>query len=277
MTATILSGITARDARTLILTEKIKKLSHIPQLAIIQMGDRPDSTAYINAKKSFAKKVGIHVKHIHVPENTSQSDIIEQIRKCNADGTIQGIIVQVPLPEHIDRTTVIDAIDPTKDVDGLTSINFNKLISGDASAIVPATARGIHELCEYYSIVLKGKKIAVVGRSRLVGTPIALLSKRAGADVIICHSKTPDLAHETKQADIVIVAVGKPGLIGPAHIAHGAIVIDVGISKMADGTLVGDVDFDAVQELASAITPVPGGVGPMTVLGLFENIVDACR
>lgn len=277
MSPKLLSGITARDSRIPALIEKIKALSSVPQLAIIQVGDRADSTAYIAAKKAFAEKIGVGTRHIHLKETVTQAEVLEAIETNNADTSVQGIIVQLPLPSHIDRMTIIEAINPNKDVDGLTSANYDKLIAEDWSGITPATARGVMELFEHYSINLSGKKVAVVGRSRLVGTPIAVLCKKAGADVIICHSKTPDIAHETKQADIVIVAVGKPGLISVEHIKNGAIIIDIGISKAEDGALKGDVDHEAVAGIVSAITPVPGGVGPMTVLGLFENLVDACK
>ncbi len=275
MSATILSGIDARTARIPLLVEQIKKLSRTPTLAIIQVGDRSDSTAYIRAKKTFAQKIGVHINHIHFPVDVSQDKVVRTIGECNTTDGIAGIIVQLPLPEHIDRTVVIEAIAPEKDVDGLTQTNYRKLLNGEASAILPATARGVRELCTHYLIPLKGKKVAVVGRSLLVGTPIAILCKQSGADVIVCHSKTVDLAHETSKADVVIVAVGKPNLITAEHVKVGAIVIDVGISKLDDGTIHGDVDYPAVREVASAITPVPGGVGPMTVLGLFENVVDA--
>jgi methylenetetrahydrofolate dehydrogenase (NADP+)/methenyltetrahydrofolate cyclohydrolase len=275
MSAVIISGTAARDARVPILTETIGKLSRAPKLAIIQVGNRPDSVAYIKAKKAFAKKIGVEIEHIHLEEVASLKDVIEQIQKCNSDETVQGIIVQLPLPAHIDKAAAIESIDPHKDADGLTSVNYQKLSNNDSTAIIPATARGVQELLAYYSISLKGKKVVVVGRSALVGGPIALLCKKAGADVTVCHSKTVDLAHETVQADILIVAVGKPGLITASHVKKGAVVIDVGISKIADESLKGDVDFKAVQDVASAITPVPGGVGPMTVLALFENVVDA--
>ena len=277
MSAIIISGRTARDVRVPKLIEKVRSFSYIPKLAIIQVGDRPDSTAYINAKKAFARKIGVETEHIHFKENVSQDEVIAQIKTFNASAKVQGIIVQLPLPAHVDRTTAIESIEPKKDVDGLTSTNYDKLLVGDSTAIVPATARGVRELFVHYNILLKGKKVAIVGRSRLVGTPIALFCKNSGAEVIVCHSKTLDLAQETKQADIVIVAVGKPGLVGMQHIKKDAIVIDIGISKTVDGNLKGDVEFESVKDIASMITPVPGGVGPMTVLGLFENVIDACQ
>lgn len=274
MTATILSGIEARNARLPKLIETIGRLSRVPRLVIVQVGDRHDSTAYINAKKSFAKKAGIEVELVHFPETVTQDEVIKSIKDKNSTESVSGIIVQLPLPAHIDPTPVIESIDPRKDVDGLTQANYLKLINNEPG-IVPATARGVNELLAHYNISLRGKKVAVVGRSRLVGTPIAVLCKRAGAEVIVCHSKTINLAQETSQADVVIVAVGRPGLITSEHVKPGAVVIDVGISKLTDGSIKGDADFDALKEKASAITPVPGGVGPMTVLGLFENVAEA--
>lgn len=273
MTATILSGIEARNSRLPKLIVTIGRFSRVPRLVIVQVGDRPDSTAYINAKKAFAKKIGIDVELVHFPETVTQDEVIKSIKGKNSIESVSGIIVQLPLPAHIDPTPVIESIDPRKDADGLTQDNYLKLINNEPG-IVPATARGVNELLSYYNISLKGKKVAVVGRSRLVGNPIAVLCKRAGAEVIVCHSKTINLAQETSQADVVIVAVGRPGLITSKHVKTGAVVIDVGISKLTDGSIKGDADFDALKEKASAITPVPGGVGPMTVLGLFENIAE---
>ena len=277
MSPRLLSGIIARDARLPHLIEKIRSLSYTPQLAIIQVGDRPDSTAYIGAKKAFAERIGVGTRHIHLTESATQAEVLEAIETNNKDMSVQGIIVQLPLPTHIDRMAIIEAIDPHKDVDGLTSANYDKLIAGDWTGITPATARGVMELFDHYSVSVAGKKVAVLGRSRLVGTPIAVLCKKAGAEVIVCHSKTANIAQETKKADIVIVAVGKPGLVSVRHLKPGAMVVDIGISKASDGSLKGDVDHEAVAGIVSAITPVPGGVGPMTVLGLFENLFDACK
>lgn len=282
----ILDGRKTRDALVPELIEKIKALSFTPTLAIIQVGERSDSTSYINAKKSFAKKIGVSVDHIQVPETTSEQEIINTIKKCNEDPHIHGIIVQLPLPLAISRDAVINSIDPKKDVDGLTPFWVKKWSKGEKDSILPATARGVSDLLKHYKIGLSRKKVCVVGRSALVGTPIAAMCRREGAEVVVCHSKTADLAEETKKADIVIVAVGKPGLIGVAHVKPGQVIIDVGINsvmgekledEVADKKIVGDVDFDAVKDVVSAITPVPGGVGPMTVLALFENLIDLCK
>ena len=286
MSATILDGRAAREALIPGLIERIKSLSFVPTLAIIQVGDRPDSTSFIGAKKSFAKKIGVTVKHIQVPESVSQQKLIGIVRECNADKDIHGIIVQLPLPVSLDRRAVIEAIDPRKDADALTSYRVERWSKGGEDALLPATARGIREILAHYRIALSGKRVCVVGRSDLVGTPIAAMCRDAGAAVTVCHSKTLDLPAETKKADILIVAAGKPGLIGKEHVHQGQIVIDVGINtvhgeKLEDEVegkkLVGDADFEAVKGIVSAITPVPGGVGPMTVLALFENLVDLCK
>lgn len=273
----MLDGRIVRASRLATLSEKIKRFPRIPTLAIIQVGDRADSAAYIRAKKAFAERIGARVNHTHFPEGVSETEVVDMIAKLNIDSEIDGIIVQLPLPAHLDSNKIINTIDPKKDVDGLTDTNQTLLSKNDPQAVIPATARGVKELLEYYKIDLKGKKVAVVGRSRLVGTPIAHACAHAGAEVIVCHSKTLDLVHETKKADVVVVAVGKPDLIGAAHIKPGAVVIDVGINRASDGSLKGDVDFVQVEGVASAVTPVPGGVGQMTVLALFENLIDACK
>lgn len=266
MTASILSGIIVRDSIIPELIKKIQTFSNTPTLAIIQVGDRADSTTFISAKKAFAKKIGITEKHIQLPENISEKEIISKIQECNNDLSISAIIVQLPLPKNIDRDTVINIIDPAKDADGLTS---------DAK-VIPATARGIRELLKYYKVSLSEKKVTVIGRSMLVGTPIAKMCREQGAIVTVCHRGTVDLAKETIQADVIISAVGSPNLIRREHVKSSQVIIDVGISKNQEGLLVGDVDFEAVKDIVNAITPVPGGVGPMTVCGLFENVIDLC-
>jgi methylenetetrahydrofolate dehydrogenase (NADP+) / methenyltetrahydrofolate cyclohydrolase len=275
MTAMIIDGRKARQALLPKLIEKISGLSFVPTLAIIQVGDRPDSTSYIKAKKSLAKKIGVNLKHLQLSENVSQEKVIDIIREYNADSNIQGIIVQLPLPTNIKRDVIINTIDSVKDIDALTDVSIRKWSKGEG--ILPATARGIHELLDFYDIKLRNKRIAVVGRSELVGKPIAAMCRNGGAVVTVCHSKTPDLAAETRKVDIIICAVGKPGLIQAKHVTEEQIVIDVGINRKEDGTLVGDVDFDSVKNIVDAITPVPGGVGQMTVLALFENLADLCE
>lgn len=276
MPATLLLGRTTREALIPGLIQRIKALKRVPTLAIIQVGDREDSNSYIKMKKAFSQKIGAEVRHIKLSETISQAELIKSIIDLNADESVDGIIVQLPLPASIDRNVVVESIDSKKDADGLTS----------HATTVPATARGVIELLNYYQIPLKGKTVTVIGRSALVGAPIATLCSNAGAHVIVCHRGTPDLTVETLKADIVIVAAGKPNLIGREHVKSGQVIIDVGINtvkgdkledEVEDTKLVGDVDFEAVKDVVKAITPVPGGVGPMTVLALFENLVDLCE
>jgi methylenetetrahydrofolate dehydrogenase (NADP+)/methenyltetrahydrofolate cyclohydrolase len=287
MSPKILSGIEAREHMMIRLIKRFEAFSAVPELAIIQVGNRSDSAAYIRAKITFAHKVGATARHIHLPETVSEDEIIDRVRMCNADRAIKGIIVQLPLPENLDRNKIIEAMDPKKDVDGLTPTNVALLEKNDLRAIVPATARGVLELLEYYDVSIKNKKVTVVGRSALVGRPIAQILEHEGAIVTVAHSKTVDLKKETREADIIIVAVGKIGLITTDHVRAGQTIIDVGINdavghkleeEAGRAKLVGDVDFEKVKAAigpSGAISPVPGGVGPMTVLGLFENLADA--
>ena len=285
MGAIILDGRKTRDNIVPKLINRVKSFSFVPKLVIIQVGDRADSTSFIRAKKLFAKKIGVDSKHIQLPHNIQQEELLNIIRECNVDTSIHGIIVQLPLPENIDRDIIIDAIDPKKDVDALTATNVSSWQSSKAGAIFPATARGIRTLLKQYDISLNGKKATVIGRSKLVGQPIAAMCSNEGAIVNVCHSKTLDLICETKEADVIIVATGKAKLIGIEHVKAGQIIIDVGINtvigeKLDDEIegrkLVGDVDFENVKDIVFAITPVPGGVGPMTVISLFENLLDLC-
>lgn len=263
----ILDGKVAREAYTSRLIEKIKALPFTPCLVIIQVGTRADSDAFIKAKKSFAQKIGVKEIHVKLDEKISQEEVLEQVRKYNEDKTVQGIIVQLPLPTHLDADAIINSIDPKKDTDGLTP----------ATSYTAATARGISDLLKFYEIELKNKRVTVVGQSKLVGKPIAEMCRDEGAIVTVCDSKTENLEEKTKIADILIVAIGKPNFINEKYISKGQIVIDVGITRQAEGsTLLGDVDFQGVKDIVDMITPVPGGVGQMTVLALFENLIDAC-
>jgi methylenetetrahydrofolate dehydrogenase (NADP+)/methenyltetrahydrofolate cyclohydrolase len=277
MPALILDGRKTRKSLLPDLTARFRRLSGVPTLAIVQVGERPDSTAFIEAKKKFAAVLGVNHIHIQLPESVSQAEVVGRIEECNEDPAIRGIIVQLPLPVALNRESILETIDPAKDVDGLTSLNVKRWLEGNEQAVMPATARGIRTLLAHHSIGLFQKKVTMVGRSMLVGKPIAAMCLAENATLAICHSKTPDLAAETSAADVVIVAAGKPGLVGAAHVTAGQVVIDVGISRIADGTLVGDVDFAAVSPIVSAISPVPGGVGPMTVFSLFENFCDLCE
>ena len=265
--AQILDGRKAREHYIPLLVERIKELPFVPCLVIIQVGERADSDAFIKAKKSFAEKIGAKEIHIKFPEKVTQDEVIKEIKKYNEDGTVQGIIVQLPLPAHLNPDIIIGTIDPRKDTDGLTPDTI----------YMPATARGIRDLLKFYTIDLTGKKVTVVGQSKLVGKPISAMCRIEGAVVTVCDSKTTNLEEKTRGADILIIAIGRPRFITTKHVREGQIVIDVGITRqIEDNTLVGDVDFETVKNTVAKITPVPGGVGQMTVLALFENLIDAC-
>lgn len=268
----ILDGKIVRDEIAKALSREIKRLKTNPHLVIIQVGNRADSDSYIKQKKIFGERIGAKVTHLKFKENITEKKLISTVLKCNTDKKVSGIIVQLPLPKHLNSFNVIESISPKKDVDGLTSLNLKKLITNNESGFLPATPKGIVSLLEYYKISLRGKKIVVVGRSPWLGKPLALLLINSGATVTVCHSRTKNLATEAKKAEMVIVATGKSKLIGKKHVSPGQVVIDVGINKVGD-KLVGDVDFGAVKNIVKAITPVPGGVGPLTVASLFQNLV----
>jgi methylenetetrahydrofolate dehydrogenase (NADP+) / methenyltetrahydrofolate cyclohydrolase len=270
-----LDGRKVRDSLVAPLRARALALSRVPTLALFQIGDNPASTAYINQKKAFAERVGATVVHRHFTEGVSFAEVAEAIRSDNADDSIDGIILQLPVPPHIDGQALIELISPVKDVDGLTNEN-QRLLAEGRPGLVPATARAVMFILDFYGIAVAGMKVAVLGRSRLVGAPAALLLAARGANVTVCHSKTENTREVTRAADIVVVAIGKPGLIGADYIKPGATVVDVGITRV-DGRLVGDVDHPAVGAIAGALTPVPGGVGPVTVLSLFDTLVQAAE
>jgi len=250
------------------LKEEVRRLSISPTLAVVLVGDDPASLAYIKQKEKASTEIGANLQLLKQDTNITQNALEALIDKLNQDKKITGIIVQKPLSEGIDADEIDVLIDPAKDVDGLNPL----------SAFVPATTRGIFALLAAYKIKVPGKKVVVVGRSRLVGLPTALEFINQDATVTVCHSKTTDLAKETPQADILISAVGSPGLIKANMVKEGAVVVDVGLSRVMMGekpTLVGDVAFGEVSKVAGFVTPVPGGVGPMTVAGLLMNLVEA--
>lgn len=282
----LLDGKVVRGERVAGLRRDIRELGFSPTLAIVQVGDLERSRAYVSAKRRFAESLGIPVELSGFTVGTALDDILYEIQRLNNDPSITGILVQLPLPKGLDRRAIIEAIEPSKDVDGLTASNLKSLLENDHRGFVPATARGILSLLDHYDIALEGKNVVVVGRSLLVGKAAALAFLNRNATVTICHRATRDLPEITKRADILVVAAGKPRLIGKGHVAPGQVVIDVGINvsdnehldeEVSVSRLVGDVDFDAVKPVVGAISPVPGGVGPMTVLSLFENLVEAAR
>lgn len=257
------------------LKVEVESFNIKPTLAVVQVGDNPASNVYIKSKEKATSVVGINFKHVKLLDDVSESELIENINELNNDSKITGIIVQLPIPKHLCERKVLDAISPLKDVDGLTATNMQKLITGD-EGIIPSTPRGIMTLLNTYDIKLEGKHVVIVGRSNLVGKPLINLCLNENATVTICHSKTLDLKSHTKQADILIVAVGQKHLINKSMIKKDVVIIDVGINK-EDGKLYGDVNFEDVYDTVSLITPVPKGVGPMTVAMLLKNVVDCYK
>jgi len=275
MPAQLLSGREAADAVLATLKPKVKKLD--PKLVVVQVGDDPASASDIKQKFKSCETVGMRSEHIHLKETTTLETLMDTVRKLNADSDVTGFIVQVPLPPPLQAHVpeIIRMIDPKKDIDGFGAYNLGKMfLSTEFEHLPPATPGGIVMLLEHYRIPVDGKHVVVVGRSNTVGKPVAVMLLNRDATVTICHRHTKDLAKITKQADILISAVGKPKLITASMVKPGVVVIDVGMNKTEEG-LCGDVDFAPVSAIASAITPVPGGVGPMTVASLIRNCVRA--
>ncbi len=262
----------ARHVEILVSDHKI-----LPGLAVIIVGDDPASHVYVSSKKKLAEKVGIHSIVHALPKNASQDEVLKLVKTLNKQKNVNGILVQLPLPKQIDTDTVLKTIDPAKDVDGLHIENIGRLVCG-MTGPVPCTPLGCLLLIKEVEKNLTGLHAVVVGRSNLVGKPVAQLLLRENCTVTMAHSRTPQLSHVTRQADILVVAVGKPNLVKADWVKPGAIVIDVGINRMEDGSLVGDIDFADVSKVAGHITPVPGGVGPMTIACLLGNtLLAACR
>ncbi len=245
-------------------------------LAVILVGDDPASRVYVNNKKKACEFCGIRSLEYTLPAQTSQEELLQLIAAFNADETVNGILVQLPLPRHISEDAVIAAIDPAKDVDAFHPVNVGKIMQGTCK-LLPCTPAGIMELIASTDIPVAGKDCVVIGRSNIVGKPMAMLLLHKNGTVTICHSKTKDLKEKCKNADILVAAVGVPNFVKADMVKEGAVVIDVGINRMDDGKLCGDVDFDAVSQVAGAITPVPGGVGPMTIAMLMNNTVIATK
>ena len=233
-------------------------------------------SVYVRNKTRACEEVGVRSQQIDYPASVTQEELIARVRKLNADPAVHGILIQLPLPKHIDSARVLEAVAPQKDVDGFHESNLGALLGGKPR-VVPCTPAGVMRLLEHAGVALAGRHAVVVGRSNIVGKPVALLLLQKDATVTICHSKSRNLEMETRQADILIAAVGRAKLVTAQMVKPGACVIDVGVNRLPDGKLAGDVDFDAVKEVAGAITPVPGGVGPMTIAMLLENCVQSCR
>lgn len=272
MTATIMDGKAVAGKIRARIKAEVANLKMKPGLAAVLVGKNPASQVYVQIKRKTCDEVGIYSELYKLPEETTEKELLQLIDKLNKSEKIHGILVQLPLPKHISEEKVLEAIALEKDVDGFSLVNVGRLASGREAA-VPCTPKGVIRLLEEYSIDLAGKNAVVIGRSNIVGKPTALLLLNRNATVTICHSKTADLPHYTKKADILIAAVGKPKLVTADMVKEGAVVIDVGINRV-DGKLAGDVDFEPVSKKAAYITPVPGGVGPMTVAMLIENTLE---
>jgi len=276
-TARILAGKPHADALLEELAPLAKELH--PSLTIVQVGNDSASNTYIGKKIDAAEKIGITARHLRLHEDISLVSLIDEIESLNDDPDVDGYIIQLPLPDHLwdsfDR--IVEMIHPDKDVDGFTAENFGDMaLRGGAEFLPPATAAGVVRLLQAENIAIAGKHVVIVGRSNLVGKPLALMLLNRDATVTVCHSRTEDLGAITRTADILVSAVGQPGLITADMVKDGAVVVDIGTTHL-DGKLTGDVDFDAVSTKASAITPVPGGVGPLTVACLLKNVVDAAQ
>lgn len=256
--------------------DELKKDNINPGLAVIIVGNDPASRVYVNSKKKACAETGIESFEYALDENTSQEGLIELIHKLNKDDKVSGILVQLPLPKHIDEERVIFAIDVSKDVDAFHPVNVGKLMTGNPD-FLPCTPAGIMELIKESGIEISGRECVVVGRSNIVGKPMAMLLLSQNGTVTVCHSKTKSIDEVCKRADILVVAVGKPEMIKGSSIKPGAVVIDVGVNRLENKKLVGDVEYASASHVASAITPVPGGVGPMTIAMLMKNTVKAAK
>ena len=274
MTATIISGTALAAILRAELTRKVELLKFRPGLAVVLVGEDPASAVYVRNKDRAAQGAGIQATTHRMPADTSEAALLSLIDTLNRDAEVDGILVQFPLPRHITTRAVIEAIDPAKDVDGFHPINAGRLQDG-AATLAPCTPRGIIKLLEHANTPIRGARAIVLGRSTIVGRPVAALLLNADATVTIAHSRTADLRDRCREADIIVAAVGRPELVRADWIKPGATVIDVGINRLSNGKLAGDVAYAEAVEVAGAITPVPGGVGPMTIACLLENTINA--
>lgn len=268
-------ALTAKmQAELKVKVDKLKEADNVPGLAVILVGEDPASQIYVRNKARQATAIGLNSSVVRLPETVSEQELLDLIEQYNQSEQWHGILVQLPLPEHISEEKVLLAIDPEKDVDGFHPMNMGRLWSGNP-LMIPSTPAGIMEMFREYDVELSGKRAVVIGRSNIVGKPMAQLLMMADATVTIAHSKTENLRELTKEADVLVVAIGRDRMIKAEDVKEGAVVIDVGMNRDEDGKLHGDVDFDEVKDVASLITPVPGGVGPMTITMLMEQTVRA--
>ena len=279
MTARLIDGKAIAQRYRQELAVRVGRLKHsgvTPGLAVVIVGDDPASKVYVRNKALACESTGMHSEVHALSSDTTQAHLVSFLKRLNEDEDIHGILVQLPLPKHMDARAVIEAIDPEKDVDGFHYQNVGALVVGE-SAFYPCTPWGVMKMLEEEGVQVAGRHAVVVGRSTIVGKPMALMLLNASATVTVCHSKTADLARVTREGDILVAAVGRAKMIGADMVKPGAVVIDVGINRLPDGKLAGDVDFDAVAPIASMITPVPGGVGPMTIAMLLGNTVKSAE
>jgi methylenetetrahydrofolate dehydrogenase (NADP+)/methenyltetrahydrofolate cyclohydrolase len=279
VTAKIIDGkavAQAYRAEAEIRVQRLAAAGVVPSLAVVIVGDDPASKVYVRNKAMASEAIGMRSQVHALPAETSQATLIALVKGLNADPSVHGILVQLPLPRHLASRAVIEAIDPLKDVDGFHYDNVAALVVGEP-AFYPCTPWGVMKLLEHESIPVEGKHAVIVGRSNIVGKPMALMLLHASATVTICHSKTRDLREVTRQGDVLVAAIGKARMITADMVKPGAVVIDVGVNRLPDGKLAGDVDFEGAREVASHITPVPGGVGPMTIAMLIGNTVKSAE
>ena len=279
MGAEIINGqLLAKELRENMKNEvtELKQKGLTPHLTVILIGDDPASHSYVRGKEKASAEVGISSEIIRMDKTVDQKTLLTKIAELNKDENVHGILVQLPLPNHIEEQKVIEAIDPAKDVDGFHPINIGRMMVGQ-DAFLPCTPYGIIEMLKSKNIEIVGKHVVVMGRSNIVGKPMGQLLLNENATVTYCHSKTQDIKSYTKKADILIVAVGKANIVDASYIKDGAVVIDVGVNRTEEGKLTGDVDFDDVKEVASFLTPVPKGVGPMTITMLLSNTIKAAK
>lgn len=270
---TILDGKKLRDKIIENLKAKVDTFEEKPTLVVILVGENPASKIYVNNKKKMAEKIGIHSEVINYPTNITEAELLDKIEELNNNKKVTAILVQLPLPKHISKDNVMNKIIPSKDVDGFTPYNFGKLFSGETPTVYPCTPKGILLLLDEYNIEIEGKHVVIVGRSNIVGKPLSQMMLNKNATVTICHSHTKNLSQITKTADILVSAVGK-NIIEGEMLKTDCVIVDVGIFKDENGKTRGDVDFESASKIASFISPVPGGVGPMTIASLMLNTVE---
>jgi methylenetetrahydrofolate dehydrogenase (NADP+)/methenyltetrahydrofolate cyclohydrolase len=279
MNATIIDGKTLSDSIKHDVARRVQILKEqgvAPGLAVVLVGDDPASQVYVRNKAAACEKAGLNSRVIRLPADASQAELLDLIHELNEDDAMHGILVQLPLPAHMDSSLVIETISAAKDVDGFHVSNAGLLMTGKP-LFRPCTPYGVMKMLESQDVTIRGAEAVIVGASNIVGKPMAMLLLAAGSTVTLCNSKTKDLGAQTRRADILVVATGKPGIVTGAMIKPGAVVIDVGINRLPSGKLAGDVDFDSAKQVAGAITPVPGGVGPMTIAMLLVNTLEAAE